>query len=169
MLTTAYLHNGPAAVRYPRGAGIGVQPEKELSALPLGKGEILRKGKNIAILAFGTMVTPALSAGEELDATVVNMRFVKPIDRELLCEMAKTHPYLVTVEEGTIHGGAGSAVMETLAEEKLTHPVLLLGLPDKFIDHGDVGQLLAMHKLDKHGIIASIVERFGKIDDSGKE
>lgn len=154
---------------YPRGAGIGIEPEKELTALPLGKGDILRKGKNIAILAFGTMVNPALSAGEELDATVVNMRFVKPIDKELICEMAKTHPCLVTVEEGTIHGGAGSAVMETLAEEKLTHPVLLLGLPDKFIDHGDVGQLLAMHKLDKHGIMASIIERFGKIDDSGKE
>lgn len=169
MLTTAYRYNGPAAVRYPRGTGIGIQPEKELSAVPLGKGEVLRRGKNIAILAFGTMVNPALSAGEEVDATVVNMRFVKPIDNELVCEMAKTHSCLVTVEEGTIHGGAGSAVMEALAEEKLTYPVLPLGLPDKFIDHGDVGQLLAMHKLDKHGIIASIVERFGKIDDSGKE
>lgn len=166
MLTTAFLYNGPAAVRYPRGTGIGTPVEKEFSSLPIGKGKILRDGKNIAILAFGTMVTPALAAGEEIDATVVNMRFIKPVDKELLLEIARTHHALVTIEEGTVSGGAGSAVMEALAEEKMTNPVLLLGLPDKFIDHGDVGQLLAMHKLDKNGIITSIQERFGKFAGS---
>ena len=114
------------------------------------------------------MVKPALAAGEAIDATVVNMRFVKPVDCELILEMAKTHHALVTVEEGTICGGAGSAVMETLAEAEMTTPVLLLGLPDKFIDHGDVGQLLAMHKLDKNGIITSIQKRFGQFHDPGQ-
>lgn len=165
MLTTAFLHNGPAAVRYPRGTGVGKTVQKELSSLPIGKGEILRHGKNIAILAFGTMVAPSLSAGEALNATVINMRFVKPVDKELILEIAQTHSSLVTVEEGTIYGGAGSAVMETLAAERMTNPVLLLGLPDKFIDHGDVNRLLAMHKLDKDGIITSIQERFGKSGD----
>lgn len=163
MLTTAFLYNGPASVRYPRGAGLGKAVHKELSPLPIGKGEVLRRGQNIAILAFGTMVASSLSAGEILNATVINMRFVKPLDKALVLEIAQTHPFLVTVEEGTISGGAGSAVMETLAAEKMTNPVLLLGLPDKFIDHGDVNQLLAMHKLDKDGIITSIRKRFGKL------
>lgn len=162
MLTTAYLYNGPAAIRYPRGAGIGVPVEKDFSSLPIGKGKILRNGKNIAILAFGTRVLPALAAGDAIDATVVNMRFIKPIDKALLLKIAKTHHALVTVEEGTVSGGAGSAVMEALAEEKMANPILLLGLPDKFIDHGDVSQLLSMHKLDKNGIITSIQKRFGK-------
>ncbi len=166
MLTTAFFYNGPAAVRYPRGTGIGVPVQKELPSLPIGKGNILRNGKNIAILAFGTMVASGLAAGESINATVVNMRFVKPIDKDLVLEIAQTHHALVTIEEGTVLGGAGSAVMETLAEEQLTNPVLTLGLPDQFIDHGDVTQLLAMHKLDKNGIITSILERFGKLTDS---
>lgn len=166
MLTTAFLYKGPAAVRYPRGAGIGAPVEKTFDSLPIGKGKVLRNGKNIAILAFGTMVAPSLAAGESINATVVNMRFVKPIDKNLILEMAQTHHALVTVEEGTVSGGAGSAVMEALAEEKMANPVLLLGLPDKFIDHGDVSQLLAMHKLDKNGIITSIQERFGKSADT---
>ncbi len=169
MLTTAFLYNGPAAVRYPRGAGSGKVVEKEQVCLPLGKGEILRRGENVAILAFGTMVAPSLAAGDALNATVVNMRFVKPIDKTLILDIARTHHALVTVEEGTVCGGAGSAVLETLAEEKVTNPVLLLGLPDKFIDHGDVKQLLAMHKLDKNGIMTSIQERFGKPDCPGKD
>ena len=168
MLKTAFLYNGPAAVRYPRGTGPGSVIEKNLPALPIGKGQIIREGKHIAILAFGTMVKPALAAGEAIDATVVNMRFVKPVDHCLILEMAKSHRALVTVEEGTICGGAGSAVMETLSEEGITTPVLLLGLPDKFIDHGDVGQLLAMHKLDKNGIITSIQKRFGQFQDPGQ-
>ncbi len=166
MLTTAFSYNGPAAVRYPRGTGIGIPVQKKFTSLPIGKGKILRKGKHVAILAFGTMVAPGLAAGESIDATVVNMRFIKPIDKNLILEMARTHHALVTVEEGTVVGGAGSAVMEALAEEGMTNSVLLLGLPDKFIDHGDVSQLLAMHKLDKNGIITSIQERFGKFTDS---
>jgi 1-deoxy-D-xylulose-5-phosphate synthase len=162
MLSTAYQHNGPAAVRYPRGAGIGATIEKNLNTIPLGKGEIRREGKDIAILAFGTMVAPSLAAGNELNATVANMRFVKPLDIELVKQLAQTHDVLVTVEEGSLMGGAGSAVAEALAEAGIVKPVLHLGLPDRFIDHGDAGQLLAMCGLDAKGIAASIQKRFGK-------
>lgn len=161
MLTTAYQYKGPATVRYPRGSGIGTPVDKNAPALPLGKGLVIREGKEIAILAFGTMVSPALEAGERLDATVINMRFIKPIDRALIIETAKKHQALVTVEEGTISGGAGSAVLEVLAENQLTNPVLQLGLPDRFIDHGDVRSLLAMNGLDADGITAAIQNRFG--------
>ncbi len=162
MLTTAFQHPGPAAVRYPRGAGIGAAIDPQLTALPLGKGEVRRQGKGIAILAFGTMVAPALAAGERLDATVVNMRFVKPLDAELVQELARSHDALVTVEEGALMGGAGAAVAEALAAAGITQPLLMLGLPDQFIDHGDAGKLLAMHGLDADGIVASIRKRFGK-------
>ncbi|HCY63020.1 MAG TPA: 1-deoxy-D-xylulose-5-phosphate synthase [Oxalobacteraceae bacterium] len=162
MLSTAFQYNGPAAVRYPRGAGIGATVQKDLQTLPLGKGEIRRDGKGIAILAFGTMLAPALAAAEELDATVANMRFVKPLDAELVRQLAETHEALVTVEEGSLMGGAGSAVAEALAEAGIVKPVLHLGLPDKFIDHGDAAQLLAMCGLDAAGITASIRQRFGK-------
>ncbi|RJF99561.1 1-deoxy-D-xylulose-5-phosphate synthase [Noviherbaspirillum saxi] len=161
MLSTAYQYPGPAAVRYPRGAGIGAAIEKSLAVLPLGKGEIRRQGKDIAILAFGTMVAPGLAAGEELDATVANMRFVKPLDIELVKQLAQTHEVLVTVEEGAVMGGAGSAVAEALAEAGIVKPILQLGLPDRFIDHGDAGQLLAMCGLDGKGIVASVRTRFG--------
>jgi 1-deoxy-D-xylulose-5-phosphate synthase len=162
MLSTAFQYSGPAAVRYPRGAGIGATIEKELRTIPLGKGEIRREGKEIAILAFGTMVAPSVAAGNELDATVANMRFIKPLDIELVKKLAQTHDALVTVEESSVMGGAGSAVAEALAEAGIVKPILHLGLPDRFIDHGDAGQLLSMCGLDANGIAASIRQRFGK-------
>ncbi|MFB9243323.1 1-deoxy-D-xylulose-5-phosphate synthase [Massilia antarctica] len=161
MLTTGYQYKGPAAVRYPRGAGIGAVIEKELTTLPIGKGEIKREGKSVAILAFGSMVARSVVAGEELDATVANMRFIKPLDVELVKRLAQEHDYLVTVEEGAVMGGAGSAVAEALAAEGILKPLLILGLPDKFIDHGDPAALLASVGLDAKGIAASIRQRFG--------
>ena len=160
MLTTAYHYPGPAAVRYPRGAGVGAAIQEELSSIEIGKGEVRREGKGIAILAFGSMVAPSIAAGEELNATVANMRFVKPLDVELLKRLAKEHDCLVTVEEGCVMGGAGSAVMEALAAEGIAKPVLNLGLPDKFIDQGDPAALLASVGLDAKGIAASIRQRF---------
>jgi len=160
MLTTGFHYPGPAAVRYPRGAGVGAAIEQELTALPIGKGEVRRKGQKIAILAFGSMVTPSLAAGEQLNATVANMRFVKPLDAELVKQLAADHDYLVTVEEGSVMGGAGAAVAESLAEQGIVRPLLLLGLPDKFIDHGDPAKLLAGVGLDANGIAASIRQRF---------
>ena len=121
-----------------------------------------REGKSIAILAFGTMVAPSLQAGEELDATVVNMRFVKPLDVAMLKQLAVTHEAFVTVEEGCLMGGAGAAVAEALAAEGIVKPLLNLGLPDQFIDHGDAGKLLAMCGLDAKGIAGSIRQRFNK-------
>jgi 1-deoxy-D-xylulose-5-phosphate synthase len=161
MLTTAFHYNGPAAVRYPRGAGIGALVEQALTSLPLGKGEIKREGKGVAILAFGSMVAPSVAAGTELGATVANMRFVKPLDVELVQRLAESHDYLVTVEEGAIMGGAGSAVAEALANLGIVKPILMLGLPDVFIDHGDPATLLAGVGLDAKGIAASIRQRFG--------
>ena len=162
MLTTAFHYPGPAAVRYPRGAGIGAAMDRDLASLPLGKGEIRREGKGIAILAFGTMVAPSLAAAEEFSATVANMRFVKPLDVELVKKLAQEHEMLVTVEEGAVMGGAGPAVAEALAEAGIVKPILHLGLPDRFIDHGDPAQLLALCGLDAKGIAASIRKRFGK-------
>ena len=161
MLTTAYQYNGPAAVRYPRGAGIGATIAQELTTLPIGKGEIRRKGQKIAILAFGSMVAPAMGAAELLNATVANMRFVKPLDVELVKQLAADHDFLVTVEEGCVMGGAGAAVAEALASAGITKPIQMLGLPDKFIDHGDPAKLLALVGLDAAGIAASIKARFG--------
>ena len=163
MLTTAYHYPGPAAVRYPRGAGIGAVIESALDSLPIGKGLIKREGERVAILAFGTMVAPALQAADELDATLANMRFVKPLDTELVKQLALSHDYLVTVEEGAIMGGAGSAVAEALAAMGIVRPILHLGLPDRFIDHGDVAQLLAECGLDAVGIATSISKRFTSV------
>ncbi len=160
MLTTGYHYAGPAAIRYPRGAGIGAVIAKELSQLPIGKAELKRQGKKIAILAFGSMVHPALKAAEELDATVVNMRFIKPIDTALIRDIASSHDAIVTIEEGCIMGGAGSAVTEAIANAGMNKPVLLLGLPDKFVDHGDPQLLLAQCGLNAEGIAASIRQRF---------
>lgn len=160
MLTTGYHYAGPAAIRYPRGAGIGAVIAKELSQLPIGKAELKRQGKKIAILAFGSMVHPALKAAEELDATVVNMRFIKPIDTALIQDIASSHDAIVTIEEGCIMGGAGSAVTEAIANAGMNKPVLLLGLPDKFVDHGDPQLLLAQCGLNAEGIAASIRQRF---------
>jgi 1-deoxy-D-xylulose-5-phosphate synthase len=161
MLTTAYHYPGPAAVRYPRGAGGGAAIGQELSSIEIGKGEIRRQGKGIAILAFGSMVAPGIAAGNELNATVANMRFVKPLDVELVKRLASEHDYLVTVEEGSVMGGAGAAVAEALAAEGIVKPIQMLGLPDKFIDHGDPAALLASVGLDAKGIAASIRQRFG--------
>jgi 1-deoxy-D-xylulose-5-phosphate synthase len=161
MLTTGYQYKGPAAIRYPRGAGIGAAIKQELTAIEIGKGEIKRKGQKIAILAFGSMVAPSMTAGDTLDATVANMRFVKPLDVELVRKLAAEHDCLVTVEEGAVMGGAGAAVAEAMAAEGIVKPLLMIGLPDKFIDHGDPAKLLASVGLDGAGITASIKKRFG--------
>ncbi len=159
MLTTAMGIDGPSAVRYPRGGGSGVTPETALTALPVGKGEIRRQGKGVALLAFGSMVQTALGAGDVLDASVANMRFVKPLDRELLAELARNHELLVSVEENALIGGAGSEVARALEEMGLTVPLLRLGLPDHFIDHGDQNLLLAELGLDVDGIVRQVRQR----------
>jgi 1-deoxy-D-xylulose-5-phosphate synthase len=160
MLTTAYQYPGPAAVRYPRGAGIGKATESALTELVIGKADVLRQGSKVAILAFGSMVHPALKAAENIDATVVNMRFVKPLDIDMVRDIASRHEHIVTIEEGCTMGGAGSAVVEALAELGLAKPVLMLGLPDKFVDHGDPALLLAQCGLNAEGIELSIRKRF---------
>ena len=171
MLTTAYEQDHPVCVRYPRGAGVGVEPLPDLSALPFGKGEVRRHSAaprqtepgmapRIAILAFGTLLYPALEAGQSLDATVANMRWAKPLDEALVRELAQGHDVLVTVEEGCIPGGAGAAVSEALAAAGITLPVLHLGLPDRFIEHGDPAKLLALQGLDAAGIERAIRQRF---------
>jgi len=163
MLYTAFMHNGPSAVRYPRGGGTGVVIRQEMQALPMGKGEIRREGEKIAILAFGSMLTPALAAAEELNATVANMRFVKPLDEELMLRLAQTHGLLVTVEENAVMGGAGSAVLEFLESRGVTVPVLQLGLPDRFIEHGDPAKLLTACGLDRDGIVRAVRARLGAV------
>jgi 1-deoxy-D-xylulose-5-phosphate synthase len=160
LLSTAYAQNHPVAVRYPRGAGVGTEPGRDLDTLPFGKGEVRRQGEKIAILAFGTLLTPALQAAEKLNATVVNMRWVKPLDVELLAQIAQSHERIVTVEEGCTMGGAGSAVGEALQQLNLQRSVLQLGLPDVFIEHGDPAKLLALQGLDAVGIEASIRQRW---------
>ena len=157
MLFTAYQMNTPTAVRYPRGSGPGIKAVKQMAALPVGRGEVRRSGKKIAILAFGSMLAPSLLAAEQLNASVVNMRFIKPLDTELLLRMAGEHSLLVTVEENTIQGGAGSAVAECLAQHGVHVPLLQLGLPDKFIEQGDPVKMLAECGLDAAGIAASIL------------
>ena len=170
LLSTAFAQDHPVAVRYPRGSGAGVAPLRGLEGLPFGKGEIRRERKGgqvdaatprIAILAFGTLLYPALQAAEALDATVVNMRWAKPLDTALLLEVAARHDALVTLEEGAIMGGAGSAVMEALAAAKVVVPVLQLGLPDVFIEHRDPAKLLSLQGLDAEGIRLAIAARFG--------
>jgi len=156
MLYTGFLHEGPAAVRYPRGTGPGAAVDPALSALPLGKGERRRRGQGIAILAFGSMVGPALEAAESLDATVANMRFVKPLDEALVLELAASHELLLTVEENAVMGGAGSAVNECLAARGLTVPVYNLGLPDRFLDHGTREELLEEAGLTVEGILRAV-------------
>ncbi len=163
MLYTGHRLGTPAAVRYPRGVGPGVKEVREMAALQIGKGELRRKGSRLALLAFGSMVAPALRVGEELDLSVANMRFVKPIDRDLVRELARSHEALVTVEENAIEGGAGSAVAEALAEMGMAVPLLHLGLPDRFLAQGDPGFLLSQCGLDAAGIARSVRERFGNL------
>ncbi len=160
MLYTAFHMDTPTAVRYPRGVGTGVTPQKQMRMLPIGRGEIRREGEKIALLAFGSMLKPCLEAADELNATVVNMRFVKPLDNDLIASLALRHEVLVTVEENTIMGGAGSAVIESLASAGVKIPVLQLGLPDTFIDQGDPSQMLADCGLDKTSIVSSVKARF---------
>ena len=162
LLTTAFEQNHPVAVRYPRGAGAGVTPESGLQSLPFGKGDIRREEKDarVAILAFGTLLYPALEAAQRLGCTVVNMRWAKPLDTELLLRMAASHDALVTVEEGAIMGGAGSAVGEALQAAGCVMPLLVLGLQDEFVEHGDPAKLLALQGLDAAGIERSIRTRF---------
>ncbi len=161
MLYTGYMHKGPAAIRYPRGAGNGTAIVKQMTAIPLGTGVMLRQGQKIAILAFGTMVAPSLQAADSLNATVANMRFIKPLDEALLKRLADSHDMLVTAEEGSVMGGAGAAVAEALAQMGIVKPLLMLGLPDQFIDHGEVQGLLADAGLDGAGIAATIKSHFG--------
>jgi 1-deoxy-D-xylulose-5-phosphate synthase len=165
MLYTGFTLTTPAAIRYPRGTGPGVAVRAEMAALPIGKGDVRREGKRVAILAFGSMVKPAVDAASELNATVANMRFVKPLDRDLVFRLATTHELIVTVEENAVAGGAGSAVEEALAADGLAIPVLCLGLPDRFVDHGDHGQLLAECGLDAAGIASAIRKR---LEQSGR-
>lgn len=172
LLTTAYEQDHPVCVRYPRGAGVGVEPLPDLSSLPFGKGDIRRQstapraGENgntqprIAILAFGTLLYPALQVAEAVDATVANMRWAKPLDEALVRELASSHDAIVTVEDGCIAGGAGAAVSEALAAAGISLPVLHLGLPDQFIEHGDPAKLMALQGLDAPGIERSIRQRF---------
>jgi 1-deoxy-D-xylulose-5-phosphate synthase len=160
-LSTAFAQDHPVTVRYPRGSGAGAAVGSTLDTWPWGKGEVRRPGSRIAILAFGTLLYPALKAAETLDATVANMRFAKPLDTELVLELARTHEALVTVEDGCLPGGAGSAVGECLAAAGVSLPLLSLGLPDIFTEHGDQAKLMAALGLDAAGIEHSIRQRFG--------
>ena len=171
LLSSAFAQNHPVAVRYPRGAGAGVAVQADLQALPFGKGELRRQGSRIAVLAFGTLLYPALAVGEALDLTVANMRWAKPLDTELLVDLAARHDAIVTVEDASLMGGAGSAVQEALQAAGRVLPVLSLGLPDRFIEHGDPVKLMAMHGLDATGIEASVRARFAALlggDSKGK-
>ncbi|MGB3289631.1 MAG: 1-deoxy-D-xylulose-5-phosphate synthase [Burkholderiaceae bacterium] len=163
LLTTCFRHPGPASVRYPRGAGRGAVVEEGLAEVELGKGVVRREGKGIAILVFGTLATAAMKAAEALDATLVDMRFVKPLDEALLQSLAQTHEAFVSVEEAAIMGGAGSAVLEFFSRQGIVRPMLQLGLPDQFIDHGEQSVILAGLGLDAAGIEHSIRERFGDL------
>ena len=156
MLYTAMQLNSPSAVRYPRGTGSGASINAAMQALPIGKGVVRRQGQRIALLAFGSLVTAALAAAEQLNASVADMRFVKPIDQSLIQQLASSHELIVTIEENAIMGGAGSAVSEYLHTLGLCTSVIQLGLPDHYIEHGDHLQMLHECGLDAHGIIAAV-------------
>ena len=158
MLYSAYIHKGLTAVRYPRGSGIGAKERQQMTEVPLGKAETRIEGNTVAILSFGTVLAASIEAAKRIDATVVNMRFVKPLDTELLQEIARTHDMIVTVEENVIAGGAGSGVNEFLASQQITIPILNLGLPDKYIEQGTQQELLAEVGLDANGIHKSIIQ-----------
>jgi 1-deoxy-D-xylulose-5-phosphate synthase len=164
LLSTAYHFPGPAAVRYPRGTGTGIAIEPRLTTLPIGKGELRRRGKQVAILSFGTLLAPALAAAERLNASVCDMRFIKPLDTDLIAQMAAEHDLLVTVEENAIAGGAGSAVGEYLNQQGIQVPLLQLGLPDTFIEHGKHASLLSGAGLDSDGIARSISARLHQLN-----
>ncbi|KMN31735.1 1-deoxy-D-xylulose-5-phosphate synthase [Chromobacterium sp. LK1] len=163
MLYTGFMLNSPAAVRYPRGTGPGAEIQAEMTALPLGKGRLRREGEKVAILAFGSMVTPALAAAEALNATVADMRFVKPLDAELVCRLAESHDLVITVEENVVMGGAGSACLEAMQAMGILKPVLQLGLPDDYVEHGDPAGMLADCGLDAAGIERSVRQRLAML------
>jgi 1-deoxy-D-xylulose-5-phosphate synthase len=161
LLTTAFMHDGPSAVRYPRGSGVGAVIEPGLEPFEIGKAVLRRSGRHVALIAFGSLVTPALAAAEALDASVADMRFVKPLDTDMLQELAQRHRLLVTLEENAIAGGAGAGVAEALAALGIAVPVLHLGLPDIFIEHGDPAKMLAHCGLDADGIQHAVRQRIG--------
>ena len=162
LLSTAHAQDHTVAVRYPRGAGVGTPMSAGLPTLPFGKGEMRRQGKGVAILAFGTMLYPALQAAENLNASVANMRWAKPLDTALLLQLAASHQALVTVEEGALMGGAGSAVLEALQDAGISIPVWRIGVPDVFTEHGDPQKILSSLGLDSQGIEASVKQRFAQ-------
>lgn len=162
MLYTGFMHDGPAAVRYPRGKGPGVLPAEQMTALPVGKGEVIREGQDIAFLAFGSMVHPALEAAESLNATVANMRFIKPLDEALIRELVARHHVLITIEENAIAGGAGSAINEFLHHQGIQLPTLNIGLPDLYLEHGAREELLAQCQLDAAGIAQQVQAFLGQ-------
>jgi len=166
LLHTGLQYHGPAAVRYPRGTGPGAEIQQALSALPLGKGRVVREGARVAILNFGTLLGSALEAADSLNATVADMRFVKPLDESLVLELAEQHDLLVTLEENVVAGGAGSAVTECLNKREVMLPVLQLGLPDRFVDHGKHGELLKECGLDPEGIRSAIASRIDRLGNA---
>ena len=163
MLYTGFEHAGPAAVRYPRGGGAGVAPKAEMTLLPIGKAELRRRGKRVALLAFGCTVQPCEQVGAELDATVVNMRFVKPLDEALLLEIARSHEFLLTAEDNVVAGGAGSGVAEFYAAHAIELPILHLGLPDRFLEHASREEMLADAGLDAAGIRRALLARWPQL------
>jgi 1-deoxy-D-xylulose-5-phosphate synthase len=160
MLSTGFRHAGPAAIRYPRGTGPGIAIHHELETLPIGKADLRRRGHGLAILSFGAMLAPAAVIAAELDATLVNMRFVKPLDEAMVLELAHTHDAFITLEDNAVAGGAGSAVTECLAAHGVTLPILHLGLPDTYLEHGSREEVLSMAGLDLPGIRHAILARF---------
>ncbi|MDR1349232.1 MAG: 1-deoxy-D-xylulose-5-phosphate synthase [Zoogloeaceae bacterium] len=168
MLSTAFALDTPAAVRYPRGSGAGVAPGDDLRTLPVGKGVVLREGREVALLAFGSMVKPARTAGERLNASVVNMRFIKPLDVELIERLASSHRLLASIEENALIGGAGAEIARFLSSRGINTPLLALGLPDRFIDHGEQDELLAELGLDAEGIIRSVQQRLSLLQNTGQ-
>jgi 1-deoxy-D-xylulose-5-phosphate synthase len=167
MLTTAFSLNGPSVVRYPRGSGVGPEATKKLETIPVGKGKIVRKLKNagavekkIAFVCFGPLLYNALQVAEELDATVADMRFVKPIDEQLLLDLAQNHDALVFIEDSAIQGGAGSACLEALSRNKMQIPTLQIGLPDEYVEHGDINLLLDLYGLSPAKILIKVREHF---------
>ena len=168
LLYTGFRHNGPAAVRYPRGTGPGAVIEKTMTALPIGKGVIRRAGAQVAILNFGTLLPSGLEVAEQINATVADMRFVKPIDETLVRQLAEDHQLLVTLEENSVAGGAGTAVSEFLAAQGIVMPVLHLGLPDRFVDHGKHIEQLTDTGLDSTNILQSIEQRLELLKTAGQ-
>jgi 1-deoxy-D-xylulose-5-phosphate synthase len=162
LLNACYQHPGPASVRYPRGAGTGVPAGDSLEPVPIGRAVVRRRGSGVALLVFGTLLSQAAPVADALGATLVDMRFAKPLDETLLEELARSHELFVTIEEAAVMGGAGSAVTEYLNREAIVLPVLQLGLPDEFIDHGDQKVILAGLGLDAAGIEASIRQRLNR-------